>query len=129
MIDLDAEERAGGHTLALHVGKSETWLLDRLSAGPRPDSVSSFLDQLEAEAAVTLVLDVYAGRIAEWLSGEVERKLVLIHRMPHPVGLLVTRSGEGVPPAAAVCVVLQRLPRHRRGYVVRTAFPKREAAE
>jgi hypothetical protein len=63
---LEAQERQGGHTLALHVGKSDQQLVDRLNQDKRLREESSFANPAIAESAVEAALQRNRGSIEAW---------------------------------------------------------------
>ncbi|NJL28078.1 MAG: hypothetical protein HC897_09350, partial [Thermoanaerobaculia bacterium] len=72
-------EKAGGHTLARHVGKSDSDLLSRLADEPNISGASSFPSRDVAETAIGELLVANQSRIESWLRGSGER-LVLTGR-------------------------------------------------
>src|SRR5579864_1442749 len=63
---LEAQERQGGHTLALHVGRSDQQLLDRLKQDKRLREESSFSDVATAESVVAKTLQRNRASIETW---------------------------------------------------------------
>jgi hypothetical protein len=63
---LEAQERQGGHTLALHVGKSDQQLVDRLNQDKGLREESSFANLATAESAVESALQKNRGSIEAW---------------------------------------------------------------
>jgi hypothetical protein len=63
---LDLQERQGGHTLALHVGKSDQQLVDRLNQDKRLREESSFADPSIAESAIEAALQRNRTSIESW---------------------------------------------------------------
>jgi len=127
LVDLKAQELAGGHTIERHVGKSEADLRQRLANEPALPAASSFIDLAEAEAVVDAALHAHAAVVAQWEAAlgrrGASRNLALYWQSPHPLGLLVARATGQVHSTCRVKVVLRMLSRSDRGYVVLTAFP------
>jgi hypothetical protein len=63
---LELQERQGGHTLALHVGKSDQQLVDRLNQDKRLREESSFADPATAESAIATALQRNRAGIEAW---------------------------------------------------------------
>jgi len=119
--DLGADDRAGGHTLARHVGRSDAELAERLRRERSINAASTFSDRATAERVVGATLEREAGRIAAWL----ERRggdLALDYRgvAGEPVGRVLLRGARAPVAAADARVVLRR---RGDGYYVLTAYP------
>ena len=84
---LETQERQGGHTLALHVGKTDQQLLDRLRQNKRLREESSFADVAVAESAVEAALQRNRGSIEAWGQHAKPRQRHAWHlRAEEPVG-------------------------------------------
>lgn len=116
---LSRHERAGGHTLSRHVGKTEQELLERIRAEGLPRA-SSFRTADEAEHAIESTLKLNSAKLDNWLSSA-DRQLTLNARLSRSVGISATE--EGIMDVAGVRIVLRKadLP---EGFRVHTAFPE-----
>jgi hypothetical protein len=63
---LESEEAAGGHTLARHVGKSDDWLMARLTSDTHLHVASTYIDRETAEAAIETLLSRHRDRLNRW---------------------------------------------------------------
>ncbi|MBI5256538.1 MAG: hypothetical protein HY855_08570 [Burkholderiales bacterium] len=124
-ISLAAEEAAGGHTLARHVGRTEAQLRARLAAEPRIRAATSFHSLAEAERCVAEALRAHQAAIKAWarLAAPGER-LPLAHDAGRVVGFGVLRGGHGVQQMSRLVVVLRKVQNNGRTYFVLTAYPK-----
>ncbi|HEY1714645.1 MAG TPA: RNase A-like domain-containing protein [Solirubrobacteraceae bacterium] len=118
---LDANERAGGHTLAVHVGQGTEFLESRaksLSTG----EASAFFDRVHAEAALSKTLSdhEWSNAIDSWLEGNRpdSKRLVIRANVSDAVGIVVDKSGEVHPPSRML-VVLRRVD---DSYRIHTAY-------
>jgi hypothetical protein len=66
---LTAHESAGGHTLARHVGLTETELASRLATQIALPRASSFANREIAEQAMSDAIDANQTQITNWLTG------------------------------------------------------------
>ena len=64
--DLGGDESRGGHTLARHVGRTDSQLLDRLAREPRISAASTYTDRATAELVVGLALERERSRVDAW---------------------------------------------------------------
>jgi hypothetical protein len=124
--DLSIDESKGGHTLARHVGKTDTELRDRLHREPQISSASTYTDRATAEQAVGAALAT-GGRTLETWENRTGRRpnLVLHYRNPkrQPVGRSLSRSQQVSMPSDRVLVVLRWDERSRNFYVL-TSYPE-----
>jgi hypothetical protein len=63
---LQQQEQAGGHTIALHVGKTDAELVQRLQKDPNIQAASTYTDQQTAEDAITAALANLRQAINNW---------------------------------------------------------------
>ena len=63
---LEAQESAGGHTIARHVGKADQWLVERLAKQPKIPATSSFTDLENARLGIRAALSQHRSRINNW---------------------------------------------------------------
>ena len=62
VVDLDAHENAGGHTIARHVGKDSSFIANRV-IDDQLDAASTFVDKDEATRVVKAALEANASEI------------------------------------------------------------------
>jgi len=126
--DLSIDESKGGHTLARHVGKTDTELRERLRREPQISSASTYTDRGTAEQAVGAALATSGRTLEAWENRTGRRpNLVLHYRNPkrQPVGRSLSRSQQASMPSARVLVVLRWDERGRTFYVL-TSYPEAE---
>lgn len=119
---LAAHERAGGHALARHLGKSDADLLARVQAQPNITGSSSWSNRAIAEASIADVLSANSSGVQSWLAGS-GNKLVLNGGGSSTVGRYVAQGSSSVQNVSGVRVVLVRDPSLGMGYRIQTAFP------
>ena len=121
--DLSADEAAGGHTLARHVGRSDAELAERLALESSLAAASSFEDRATAERTVGAALAAERDRVDAWLRRERGETLAISSRGgTAPVGRLLERGATTSEPVTGARVVLRR---RGAGYFVLTAYPER----
>lgn len=125
MINLAAEEAAGGHTLARHIGKTEAELRARLAAQSGIPAASTFATREAAERAVSEVVKLRAQEIAIWARSAAANAppKAFTADLGRVVGQGVVRSTGQLTRMTAVRVVLRRTTIDGRLYFVLTAFP------
>lgn len=125
-IHLADDERAGGHTIARHVGKDEAALRARLAGDPRLSRTSSFATLADAEAAVNAALRANAAPLRAWLHGDPAdgRPRAFRYAAGHPLGYGIDRRTWQLRPWSRAVVVLRRTHRLARGFYVLTAYPE-----
>jgi hypothetical protein len=114
-VDLEAEERAGGHTIARHVGLTRQQLALR-----DLDMSSTFYDLHDAELATEGNLRLNAAKVAKWVTGD-KPKLTVYGPIKPDAGITLLRGGEAVAPTR-VRTVLVRRPT-ASGFIIKTSFP------
>ncbi|GAA1478242.1 hypothetical protein GCM10009623_26880 [Nocardioides aestuarii] len=117
---LDEQERAGGHVIKEHVGRSADDLAAR-AATSRGGRASTFANQEAAERFIGRALDRSPREIEEWL-GSTRFKKVIDVEFGRPTGVTVVRDGSSES-ATGVRLVLYRDASMPDGYRVHTAFP------
>lgn len=122
-IDLQAQERAGGHTIDRHVGKDALWLSNRLAADPVIRVASSFPDVQTAERHVTAAVQANLAAIQHWLGNGSRVVQAFDYDAGFTVGYGVVRGVPGAKSMAKVRLVIRRLSRQPNGCFVYTAFP------
>jgi len=120
--DLATDERAGGHTLERHVGRSDAELARRLERERSINAASTFTDRATAERVVGAALAREQRRIAGWLERDRGGDLALEYR--GDAGAVLGRvllRGEAAPRAATDARVVLR--RQGADWFVLTAYP------
>jgi hypothetical protein len=77
--DLGIDESRGGHTLARHVGRTDSQLLDRLAREPRISAASTYTDRATAETVVALALERERSRVRAWRGRYGSRPNLVLH--------------------------------------------------
>jgi hypothetical protein len=119
---LQAHEVSGSHTLATHVARSRTQLLNRLLTNQKLPYASSFKDQASAERIVARTLDGQSAAVNRWLMSSSPR-MKFVDVLGDPTGISASRNGV-VSEVHGVRVVLQRDSSMPEGFRVLTAFPQ-----
>jgi len=120
---LDAHEKAGGHLLERHVGKTEEQLRRRLQSETRISAASSFTDRPVADASVSACIASNQRKITAWLKGDQDR-LVISHRATAPVGISISRGTTKARDANGTRLVLVRDKRFAGGWRILTGYPE-----
>jgi hypothetical protein len=124
-VSLAAEEAAGGHTIARHVGRTEAQLRQRLVEQAKIPAASSFRTLEEAERVVVTALRANRAAIRTWAqSATTSGTKTFTYAAGRPVGYGVVRSSGQLTNMSNVTVVLRKTITHNRVYFVLTAFPK-----
>ena len=119
--DLSTDERAGGHTLRKHVGRTDDDLRARLA---REDisAASTYTDRVAAEFAVGKALLESQSRIESWMARAGHPNLVLDYRGNEPIGRTLHRGSSASQPCADAKIVLRWLSSSE--YYVLTSYPE-----
>ena len=124
--NLAIDEDRGGHTLARHVGRTDSELRERLRRERHISAASSYTDRTAAELVVGLALDRERGRLEAWLRRRGSRPNLVLHveapRGP-PIGRVFQRGATGSIPTTAALVVL-RWDDYAGDYYVLTSYPE-----
>lgn len=122
-IDLAAEEAAGGHTIARHVGKSEAFLRNRL-ATERVAAAGTFRSLKDAEKFVSRAVAANASQIESWAkSSRAVRGFQFAYDAGEAVGTVIPRSTGILQKSTKIVVVLRKTIVGKKIYFVLTAFP------
>ncbi len=122
-FDLEREESRGGHTLARHVGKTDSELRARLAREPGISAASTFTDRATAGRSVAAALATHRDRVRAWSAGGPDRPtLALDFRGEQPIGRSL-RRGEAAPVTCTDANIVLR-PDRRFPFVVLTAYPE-----
>lgn len=119
---LQAHEDAGGHLIERHVGKSEQWLVDRVS-NSNISAASSFRDLPEAEYFVSETIAEHQGAVDAWLDGKGGNRLVIDSSFDASTGISVARGETQAEDVFSVRLVLERSDRLDIGYRIITGYP------
>lgn len=92
---LGLDELLGGHSIDKHVGKSESWLRQRLLNEPETKSASSFRNYETANRVVAEAIKDNIDTIERWLSGSSDKPLKLNVIADNPVGIILERGKGG----------------------------------
>lgn len=123
-ISLVAEESAGGHTIAKHVGQTESALRARLVSEPRLKAASTFKSLAGAEKAVTNAITNNRQLIKVWTAGGCRGNLALPYTASSQVGEGVVRATGRLESMTKLRVVLKVSKQAGRQYFVLTAYPE-----
>jgi hypothetical protein len=122
--DLSADEAMGGHTLARHVGKTDSELLARLSREPDISSASTYTDRATAEAVVGSALSSAPRSFDAWRGRTGRRPNFVLHFAAHEViGRSMARGRTVAMPCENALVVLRWNERRQEPYVL-TSYPE-----
>ncbi|MGE0338996.1 MAG: RNase A-like domain-containing protein [Xanthobacteraceae bacterium] len=137
-VDLEEEDRRGGHGHKDHVSKTDKYLLDvldddwiRRSTAQYEVTVfrpaeGSFESSLQANDLVNQTLRLHKDTVDLVASGQLEGA-TLNHRFGYQTGKEAFRpNGDAEPyirPTYGVIVIIRHDPRWERGYRVHTAYP------
>ncbi len=125
LIDLEAEEAAGGHTIREHVGKDLAYLSNRLANSSRMQAASSFTTLRSAEIVVSDCLRVNAQAIEGWAASAADgSRLVVTSRGTAVSGQTLVRGATSLRNAYGVRVVLVKTLSLNKVYYILTAYPE-----
>lgn len=122
--DLDLDERAGGHTLARHVGRTDQQLRDRLRNEPNISAASTYTDRATAERVVAQALDEAQSKVEQWerRRGNKPNLTLNVHVDDEaPIGRSLSRRGKAAVPCHDALVVLRA---RSDGFYVLTSYPE-----
>lgn len=120
--DLSADESAGGHTLARHVGRSDADLRARLKAEPDISAASTYTDRATAERVVAEVLEKKQSEVEKWAARQGDRSnLVLRFDIGETIGRSIEQGKSSATEVQNALVVLRWT--GSRWYVL-TSYPE-----
>lgn len=122
-IRLQEHERAGGHTIARHVGWPTAALKLRLAQEPEIPAASSFPDLATAEYHVANALNFNHSALMPWLQAPSRRLWSCSYDAEIPVGHGCIRGLAASVPMTKLKLILQRSPHKAQACFVLTAFP------
>ena len=121
-IDLQQQEALGGHTIILHVAKSDAELRQRLVNEPWLSFASTFPDLKTAEQIVNHVIQTHQPAFAAWLSAKKGRKN-FDHDMGNRIGHSIARGASSASPRTKACVIVDWVKTMTGQSFVLTAYP------
>jgi len=122
--DLRADERAGGHTLARHVARTDDELRSRLARERGVSAASTWNDEPTAARVIQSILDRAGRRVDRWAERAGPRpNLALDGRGTETIGRSLARGAPAPVPVACAVVVL-RWDAAREDYYVLTSYPE-----
>lgn len=121
---LQAHEDVGGHLIERHVGKSEQWLLDRVSR-ENVSAASSFRDLPQAEHFVSATIADHQERVDAWVDGSGGNRLVIDTTFDASTGISVSRGDTSAVDVFSVRLVLERSSQLDIGYRIVTGYPNK----
>ncbi|UII74332.1 DUF6531 domain-containing protein [Pseudomonas sp. HN11] len=119
---LAAHEKAGGHLMEKHIGRTDQQLAERLQREPHVPTASTFPDRATAESAISKVLDNNKSKIKDFLKGT-EHQLVINQRTPGPIGTSWKRGAKTPTPGTQIRLIIRRDKKMPNGYRIHTGFP------
>ncbi len=123
VVDLERDERLGGHTIARHVGRTDAQLKARL-ARESIAAASTFVDLETAERIVARALAANERRVQQWIARRGPRANLAIRyraRDGLPTGRLMRRGDDASRDVTGAVVVLRW---RGDGYHVLTSYPE-----
>lgn len=103
--NVELQEQVGGHTIERHIGKSESWLRNRIQSEGL-ENASSFRNEQIANRAQGRFVNRFQNEMNNWLKGSQNKPLVREFDMNEPVGIVVERGQSGHTVTSKVTVVL-----------------------
>jgi len=125
-ISLTAEEAAGGHAIARHVGQTEAQLRARLASQPAIPAASTFKTLAAAEKHVAAALRANKSAIEAWAKSAplTAPPKAFNYQAATVVGEGVVRATGQLQQMTKMVVVLRRVQQQNRVYFILTAYPK-----
>lgn len=125
VVSLAAEETAGGHTIARHVGRTEAVLRARLAAQPGIPAASTFKTLESAGVTVAQALRANKEAIKVWAkTAAVGQTKAFPYEAGRVIGQGVVRSTGKMTDMTKMVVVVRKVIAENRVYFVLTAYPK-----
>jgi hypothetical protein len=123
--DLERDERQGGHTLARHVGLSDSDLRSRLRRERRITAASTWNDRQTAERIVAATIARSQIEVDRWRRRGIPRpNLALDWNGPEVVGRTLSRGARRGEPVSCATVVLRARPSDDGDFYVLTSYPE-----
>ncbi|TWR60264.1 RHS repeat-associated core domain-containing protein, partial [Pseudomonas marginalis] len=121
---LTTHEKAGGHLIEKHVGRTDEQLAARFESEPHIPASSTFKTLEEAEAIVSKSLTAHQQEITTFLSGNKE-KLLIKGSSSQPVGVSILNGAKKSVPVYKFLLVIKRAPKMPDGYLLLTGYPEK----
>ncbi|NWE86363.1 hypothetical protein HX795_30015, partial [Pseudomonas edaphica] len=121
---LVTHERAGGHLIRKHVGRTDEQLAARFESEPNLPASSSFKSLEEAETIVSKSLAKHQQEIINFKNGN-KSKLIIKDNSTNPVGVSILKETTEPIPVYNFVLVLKRAQRMPDGYLLLTGFPEK----
>ncbi|QJI32719.1 type IV secretion protein Rhs [Pseudomonas sp. ADAK18] len=121
---LTTHEKAGGHLIEKHVGRTDEELAERLKSEPHIPASSTFRTLEEAEAIVSKSLATHHQEILEFLNSKKDKYLIK-DSSSQSVGRSILRGAEKSTHAYKFLLVLKRAPKMPDGYLLLTGYPEK----
>lgn len=119
---LSAHEKAGGHLLKWHIGRSDAELVARMSGKKSPSAASTSTDHAAPERAASEAIDHNAIAIRNFLSGP-DKRLVIKQNYNSPVGRVLQKGQNSPIPGNNATFVFDKDPTLNTGYRIQTGYP------
>ena len=124
-VSFAAEEAAGGHTIARHVGRTEAQLRARLAQQANIPAASTFKTLQEAERAVAAALRANKEAIKIWAkTANPGQTKAFAYDAGRIIGQGVVRSTGQMTNMTKMVVVVRKVIAQNRVYFVLTSYPK-----
>ncbi|MCF5547710.1 RHS repeat-associated core domain-containing protein, partial [Pseudomonas salomonii] len=121
---LVTHERAGGHLIRKHVGRTGEQLAARFESEPNLPASSSFKSLEEAETIVSKSLAKHQQEIINFKNGN-KSKLIIKDNSTNPVGVSILKETTDPIPVYNFVLVLKRAQRMPDGYLLLTGYPEK----
>jgi hypothetical protein len=116
-------EATGGHTIERHVGKSDTWLSNRLAKDPDLDVASTFTNDIAANRTQGMFVNKSKKQIVQWLNDPAKPQiLVATFDTGAPIGRVLQRGENTSTTTSKANLVLTR-DGSAQGWHFLTSFP------
>ncbi len=120
---VDQHEVSGGHTVDVHVGKSDIWLQNRLKTDPGIDAASTFTSEAAANRAQGTFVKHNRAQIDSWLANpEHPRIMKSTFDTGKPVGR-VLEKGEATPVSTTKAYFMLERDSSPHGWHFQTSYP------
>ncbi len=119
---VDTHDLLGGHIREEHIGRSETWLRNRLETDLTLRDASSFPNEAIANRALGKFVNQYEKNIKAFLSNSVKNRLEVVFDFGEAAGKGVTRGKSGQWTSNRVYVMLVK-DNSSKGWHTVTAYP------
>ncbi|WP_343039666.1 RNase A-like domain-containing protein, partial [Pseudomonas karstica] len=120
---LTAHEKAGGHLIKKHVGRTDEELAERFKSEPHIPASSTFRTLEEAEAIVSKSLAAHHQEILKFLKGKKDKYLIR-DSSSQSVGLSILNGTKKSIPTYKFLLILKRTPKMPDGYLLLTGYPE-----